>query len=98
SESGSKGPEAPNGTASPSIGIEMRPTSSDGAEVIAVKSGSPADGRLLPGDVIVELNHAPVRNPNDLAAGIKASPAAQPLLLRVQRKGQSIFVAIEPQG
>jgi serine protease Do len=96
-ESEKQGREAPNGTAAPSLGIEVRTAPSGGAEVVSVKPDSPAEGHLLPGDVIVEVNHAPVRNTNDLSAGVKASPPAQSLLFRIQRKGQSLFVAIEPR-
>src|SRR5439155_65980 len=98
-ESENRGPEAsPSGTAAPSIGIDAKNAASGGAEVISVKPGSPAEDHLMPGDVIVEVNHAPVRTTNDLSAAVKASQPTQPLLLRVQRKGQSLFVAIEPHG
>jgi serine protease Do len=94
-EGAPKSPEAQNGTEAPGIGIEVRSAPSGGAAVLSVKPGGAADERLLPGDVIVELNHAPVRNADDLAAGLKAAPQGQPMLFRIQRKGQSLFVAVD---
>jgi serine protease Do len=69
-----------------------------GVLVQRVEPNSPAaENGIKPGDVIVSANNEPVSQPSDLA---KAWTAAQqqnkPLLLRVRREGQPLFIAVAP--
>ncbi|MET0595581.1 MAG: PDZ domain-containing protein, partial [Polyangiaceae bacterium] len=52
-------------------------------------------GRLVPGDVILEVNHAPVHKPEEVAALTKSTPSGSPVLLKVKREGKTRYVAIE---
>jgi serine protease Do len=85
------------GPASHKLGIEIGEARGGGVIVQRVNSGSAADGELLPGDIIVEVNHAPVAHANELAPKVAATPKDQPILLRVKRNGKQLFVAIEPR-
>ncbi|MBA2320316.1 MAG: trypsin-like peptidase domain-containing protein [Deltaproteobacteria bacterium] len=64
-----------------------------GAIVESVVPDSPADGKLLPGDVIVEVNRKPVKDPADAAALLGKGTGAA--LVRVIRDGTSVYVAVE---
>lgn len=67
---------------------------SGGVLVSAVQSGSRADqAGLQPGDVILEANRKPLRNPDDLIAAAKAA-GKNALLLRVARGDAAVFVVI----
>ena len=61
-----------------------------------VEPGSPAaESGIRPGDVIVAVNNREVAQPSDLAdEWAKARGENRPILLRVNRDGQSLFVAI----
>jgi PDZ domain-containing protein len=65
-----------------------------GVDVLSVVAGSPADGELRPGDVIVAANGAPVRTPEDLSAAIRAVKTPGTLTLQVQRQGQTVQVSV----
>ncbi|MGO9713071.1 MAG: PDZ domain-containing protein, partial [Polyangiaceae bacterium] len=61
-----------------------------------VLPGSPADGQLAPGDVIVEVNHSPIKNAAELLPRVTArAKKGEPLLLRVRREDRVRFVAID---
>ena len=77
-------------------GVSVQPqTRGPGVAVTAVRDDSPAAASgLRKGDVILEANHKPVTNANDLHTA--ASAAGQgAVLLRVNRNGSTVFVAIE---
>jgi S1-C subfamily serine protease len=57
--------------------------------------GSPADGQLVPGDIIVEVNHGAVHRPEDVVARVKGTPSGSPVLLKIKREGKARYVAIE---
>ena len=61
-----------------------------------VEPGSPAaESGIRPGDVIVAVNNREVAQPSDLAdEWAKAREENRPILLRVNRDGQSLFVAV----
>ncbi|KRR27632.1 hypothetical protein CQ13_04415 [Bradyrhizobium retamae] len=67
-----------------------------GLMVGSVESGSPAaESGIRPGDVIVTANNRDVAQPTDSAEEwAKARRENRPILLRVNRDGQSLFVAI----
>jgi serine protease Do len=79
--------------ASSSLGIAV--ADDDGKVVVArVMTDGPADGKLRRGDVIEEMDHAPVASGSDLVAKIKAAPLDRPVLLRVRHGDQARYVAI----
>jgi serine protease Do len=63
--------------------------------VARVASDGPADGKLRPGDVIEEIGGQKVTSASDLASKVHASAAGKPVLLRVKRGDQSLFVAVD---
>lgn len=67
-----------------------------GLMVGEVEPGSPAaESGIRPGDVIVAANNREVAQPSDLAEEwAKARRENRPILLRVNRDGQSLFLAI----
>ncbi|MDE7548071.1 Do family serine endopeptidase [Acetobacter fabarum] len=71
-----------------------------GVVVSDVEAGSPADqAGIRPGDVIQSVGGQQVDAPKAAVGLIKTAMAAKkPLLLRVLRDGQSLFIAISPDG
>jgi S1-C subfamily serine protease len=61
-----------------------------GARITRIESGSPADrAGLKEGDIILEVDGKPVQTAGQLAAGLKAHPAGEKMLLLVHRQGWS---------
>jgi S1-C subfamily serine protease len=61
-----------------------------------VASDGPSDGKLRPGDVIDEIGGQHVASASDLASKVHAAAGSgKPVLLRVKRGDQSLFVAID---
>ena len=60
-----------------------------------VLPGGAAEGQLAPGDVIVEVNGAPVQRAEDVVARAKSTPRGSPVLLKIKRDGKTRYVAIE---
>ncbi len=58
-------------------------------------AGPAADAGFQPGDVIQEVNHKPVSDAASLRAAVK-SAGARPALVLVNRKGETIFLTLEP--
>jgi serine protease Do len=58
------------------------------------ETGRAAQAGIRPGDVIVEVDHHPVRTADDLARTLKDHGAKAPMLMLVHRNGQSVFVAV----
>jgi serine protease Do len=83
-------PEAARGQ----LGLEP---GTDGVLVQRVEPNSPAaENGLRAGDVIVSANNQPVTQPSDVAsAWTQAQQQKKPILLRVRRDGQYLFVAVE---
>ena len=79
------------------LGIEVGESSNRKGEVVVgrVMPGSPADGQLIPGDVIVEVNHTAVHRPEDVVARAKSTPSGSPVLFKIKREGKSRYVAVE---
>jgi len=65
-----------------------------GAAVTSIVPGSPALGRLQPGDVITTLNGNPVRTTGDLIQGIQGLDPHATAQLQIERGGQSLNVAL----
>jgi serine protease Do len=73
------------------------PRSTTGALVVAVAPDSPASrGNLRPGDIIVTVDRAQVRDARAAAAAISGRKAKdQPVLLLLERGGMARYVALE---
>ena len=73
------------------------PVNTQGLVVTAVDPDGPAaDAGLRQGDVIEEANRQPVRSTEDLRAAIERS-GTRPVLLLVNRRGNSVFVTVTPR-
>jgi len=73
-----------------------------GARVLDVVPGSPAAGRLRPGDVIVALDGRPIRLNSELGPAIRSRPAGTVFRLGIRRGKRSLDVrvrsALAPSG
>jgi serine protease Do len=84
------------GTATPSLGASIADGPA-GPTVARVQPGSPAEGQLQPGDVILEVNRAPVRSVVEVTRALERSPRDQPILLKIRRGDHDLFVGITRQ-
>ncbi|HEY4014233.1 MAG TPA: Do family serine endopeptidase [Polyangiaceae bacterium] len=89
----SPGDGAPDPAATSALGVAV---AEDSGHVVVqgVSPDGPAQGKLQPGDVIESVNQDPVASAKDLVAKVHAAPRDRPVLLRVQREGQTRYVAI----
>jgi len=63
--------------------------------VRGVQDGSPAaSAGLQPGDVITEINRAPVRNVEDVKQAMDKRAKDKPALFLVHRNGASVYIAV----
>jgi serine protease Do len=94
---GPEGPSAPVPAPAPprGIGVQLSDVPGQGVVVGRVVAGSAADGELAPGDVIVEVNRAPVARATDVVARIASVPPGTAILFKVTRHNRTRFVAIE---
>jgi Do/DeqQ family serine protease len=88
------------------LGISVEPVTADvanrmklkktqGVVITDVDPNSPAaEVGLQPGDVILEVNHQPVKSGADIRADVKAS-GSRPTLLLMNREGVNHFIAIQ---
>jgi serine protease Do len=65
-----------------------------GVVVTDIESLSPAETRLMPGDVILEINRKAVSNIDDYEAIVSEIKPDMDMLLLVFRRGSTIFVTI----
>jgi serine protease Do len=80
----------------PQVAREMKLDSDQGVLVTEVKPGSPADdGGVRPGDVVREINRAPVNKTSDLVAAVHELKSGANVLLKVERQGLPLFLAFE---
>ncbi len=77
------------------VGISIAEDPRQGVVVTGVDPAGPAAGLLDAGDVILEVDSAPVKTAHDAADKIRSAPPGKPILLRVRRGGTTRFVAIE---
>lgn len=68
----------------------------DGALVVSIGSGSPAEeAGFQAGDIIKELNHMPVTNAHDFYAALNKSEGGKSLLFLVKRAGQTFYISLK---
>src|SRR5262249_32675185 len=92
------------------LGVSVEPLTPDIAQELNLKPGtqgvvvdevdptSPAVAAgIQRGDVIQEVNRQPVRSAEDLRAAIDKS-GAKPVLLLINRRGETSFVAVRPRS
>jgi len=71
------------------------PTSSGGAIVSDVERNSPAaNGGVIPGDVILEVNRQKVANVSQITRELQKAQPGQPVFMLVWRNGDNIFVTM----
>jgi serine protease Do len=80
----------------PSVLLERLPRDFAGVFVTEIAPASPAAGRVVPGDIIEEVNRQPVRSPAEFAAiAARLAPGDKAVLLLL-RDGRRTYVAIDP--
>jgi PDZ domain-containing protein len=67
-----------------------------GALVERVVPGSPAEGRLFPGDLIVAIDDDPVEDVAEVGRRVREAGAGQPLTLTVEADGRRRTVRVAP--
>ncbi|HEY3592648.1 MAG TPA: PDZ domain-containing protein, partial [Polyangiaceae bacterium] len=92
-----EGQPSTSGAAPDGLGIEIGESPQRRGEVVVgrVVPGGAADGQLLPGDVILEVNRAQVHGSDDVVNRIQSTPAKSPILLKIRREGKTRYVAID---
>jgi len=65
-------------------------------EILGVRSGMPADGKLEPRDVIVRFDGHKVGAHTDMVSLIKKVPVGKPVPITVLRKGKRVTVHVAP--
>ena len=69
---------------------------SDGVVVTDVSDGSIAEQQgLQRGDVITEVDHAPVRNAEEFKTAVAKADAKKGVLILIKRNGASTFVVLK---
>jgi serine protease Do len=79
----------------PEIARSLNVPTGSGVLVERVEDGSRAQtAGLAAGDVIVEVDQAPVASVEALRAALDKHPAGKPLLMLVHREGQALYLAV----
>jgi PDZ domain-containing protein len=77
--------------------VDPRDFSGDGALVVAVLPGSPADGALVAGDVVVGVDGAVIGTVEDLRAAVRSGGAGGPRMVTFLRGDRRREVEITPR-
>jgi serine protease Do len=77
------------------LGMELQDIPRAGVVVRRVRPGSPADGVVAPGDIVLEIDRKPVHRASDAARELRASRST-PVIVRLRREGLSLYVTLEP--
>lgn len=106
-DEGGGGPGRGQGTGA-RLGISVEPLTPQAAQQLRLNisegllvrdvdpGGAAADAGIAEGDVIVQVNRQAVKSPADLASAIRDS-GAKPVLLLINRGGQTFFVTVRPR-
>ncbi|MFW6020699.1 MAG: DegQ family serine endoprotease [Guyparkeria sp.] len=95
---------AAGGSALSGYGLSVEPLEKDdrgslgvryGIEIESVAGDSPFAGALEPGDVLLEVNRRPMRSEQDLAEALSTAPENRPVAIRLLRRGQPLFLAVD---
>ena len=83
----------------PNIAEELGVQGGTGVVVAEVEPGSPAsEAGLQPGDVIRQVNRAPVKDVQDFSQKIEKTKGQQAaIVLLLQRRGSTLFAAVTPK-
>ena len=94
SDSALEGVQVENMT--PEVAQQLKvPASTKGVVVDQVSPESrAADAGLKPGDVIQEANHKPVKNVGEFSSAVNAKAKDDPVLLLVNRNGDTLFLTV----
>jgi len=77
------------------LGLALQPLERGGLLVRNVQEGSPAaNAGLRPGDVITEINRAPVKSVEDVKQAMDKRAKDKPALFLVHRNGASVYIAV----
>ena len=66
-----------------------------GLKVTEVAAESPFAGAIESGDILLEINRRPMRAATDLAQALDAAPEGRPVAVRLLRRGQPLFLAVD---
>jgi len=72
------------------------PAKVKGVMVTDIAAGSRAEGKLMEGDIIQEINKKPVGNLKDYESIVSGIKADEKVLIVVFRRGTSVYVALSP--
>jgi PDZ domain-containing protein len=75
--------------------VDVRPI---GAEVVLVLPGSPADGELDVGDVIVSVRGTPVQTPEEVADAMEDVRPGQSVVWEIRRDGRTREITLETRA
>ena len=76
--------------------VELGLKSREGVLVESVSDGSPVvKAGIFPGDVILEINHSPVKNVSELTRELDSMPVGAAALVMIVRGGTTHFVGLE---
>ena len=71
-------------------------TDTQGVVVVDVSENTPAaDAGVQPGDIILELDHSPVRQLGEFNQKVRAYKPGDTILLLVKRQGATLFLTLK---
>jgi S1-C subfamily serine protease len=76
------------------VGLEVEDVPGVGARIRAVTGRSVAAGQLFPGDVVVEIDRAPIKSAAELVKKFEDAKPGTALVLKVRRGDDQRFVGI----
>ena len=66
-----------------------------GVMITDIEPGSPAETKLMPGDVILEIKRKAITNTDDYDRTVSTINRDENILMLILRRGSSIFVTID---
>ncbi len=82
------------------LGMTVQPNpNGDGVVVSKVDPSSDVSDKILPGDVILKVGKYEIKSLSDFRKAKKAyKDSSKPVLLRIERQGARLFVAVKPKS